>query len=375
MSRPLALVTGGAGFIGSHLVDALLARGFCVRVLDNLDPQVHSGNGVRSRWLSREAELMVGDVRDVDAIARALNGAEIVYHLAAAVGVGQSMYRISEYTAANTLGTANLLQTLIDRRIELQRLVVASSMSIYGEGRYERTDGRDVGAVRRTITQLTAKEWEARDRDGAVLIPRPTNEQKALDPTSIYALTKADQEKMVLQIGAAYDIPSVALRFFNVYGPRQALSNPYTGVVAIFLSRLLNGKPPLIFEDGEQRRDFVSIHDVVRSLLAAVEHDGAAGEAINIASGRSVTIGEVARTLARVLDSDIEPQITERYRVGDVRHCTADISRAEALLDYAPRVALEEGFAELATWLKEQEKPDDGVEMHVAELASHGLTR
>lgn len=375
MTSPLALVTGGAGFVGSHLVDALLTRGLRVRVLDNLEPQVHGEpGGSRSGWLSREAELVVGDVRDGDLVASALEGAEIVYHLAAAVGVGQSMYRIAEYTATNTLGTANLLQVLVDRRIELQRLVVASSMSIYGEGCYERADGARVGSVRRSVTQLRAHDWEPRDVDGEALTARPTDEQKALDPTSIYALTKTDQEKMVLQIGSAYDIPSVALRFFNIYGPRQALSNPYTGVVAIFLSRLLNEKPPLIFEDGKQRRDFVSVHDVVRSLVAAAERPGAVGRAINIGSGRAVTVSEVAATLACVLGSDIEPEITGRYRVGDVRHCTADVRLAKELLDYEPGVSLADGFAELAGWLEAQKTPADRVEAHAAELASHGLT-
>lgn len=368
------LVTGGAGFVGTHLVDALLARGDEVRVFDNLDPQVHGPEPRRPRWLSPDAELVIGDVRDAEALARAVRGADVIYHLAAAVGVGQSMYQIAPYTATNTLGTANLLQALVDREVELERLVVASSMSIYGEGRYARPDGGTPRVVRRGAEQLRRHEWELRDVDGAPLRPLPTDEEKPLDPTSIYALTKADQERMTLQIGEAYGIPSVALRFFNIYGPRQALSNPYTGVCAIFSARLLNGKPPLIFEDGRQTRDFVAVHDVVQALLRAAERMEAVGQAINVGSGRAISVREVAATLARVLGVEIEPEVTGRYRVGDIRHCFADIGRARSLLGYEPRVGLEQGMAELVGWLQEQERPTDGLEHHAAELAARGLT-
>ena len=368
------LVTGGAGFVGSHLVDALLERGDRVRVFDNLDPQVHGPEQRKPPWLPTDAEFQQGDVRDADAVARALEGMETVYHLAAAVGVGQSMYQITPYTATNTLGTAHLLQTLVDREMELERLVVASSMSIYGEGRYRRPDGSAPNTTERPAEQLRAHDWEVRDTDGTPLVPQPTDEAKPLDPTSIYALTKADQEAMTLQIGRAYGIPSVALRFFNIYGPRQALSNPYTGVAAIFSSRLLNGNPPIIFEDGKQSRDFVSVHDIVRALLLAGEQPEAVGQAINVGSGRSVTIREVADTLAEVMEVETEPEVTGRYRVGDIRHCFADITRARELLGYEPQISLEEGMRELVGWLREQECPDDAVGAHTAELAARGLT-
>jgi dTDP-L-rhamnose 4-epimerase len=368
------LVTGGAGFVGSHLVDALLARGDRVTVFDNLDPQVHGPERTKPAWLSDEAELVVGDMRDPDAVARAVRGRDVIYHLAAAVGVGQSMYQIADYTATNTLGTAHLLQALVDQKLQPGRLVVASSMSIYGEGRSRRPDGGEPSTLRRSVEQLYEHDWELRDADGAPLAPLPTDEEKPLDPTSIYALNKADQERMVLQVGAAYGIPSAALRFFNIFGPRQALSNPYTGVVAIFSSRLLNGNPPLIFEDGLQSRDFVSVHDIVQSLLLAAERESAIGGTFNVGSGRSVTVREVAETLARVLDVDIEPEVTGRYRVGDIRHCFADISRARQALGYEPRVDLEEGMTELVGWLREQERPEDAVGRHAAELAARGLT-
>jgi dTDP-L-rhamnose 4-epimerase len=368
------LVTGGAGFVGSHLVDALVEKGDRVRIFDNLDPQVHGPDRKKPEWLSRDAEFVLGDMRDPDAVRRSLADIDVVYHLAAAVGVGQSMYQITDYTATNTLGTAHLLQALVDSKQSLDRLVVASSMSIYGEGMYSRPDGRPTTARRRTLEQLYEHDWELHDPDGTPLQPLPTPETKELDPTSIYALNKADQERMVLQVGAAYGIPSVALRFFNIFGPRQALSNPYTGVVAIFSSRLLNGNAPMIFEDGEQSRDFVSVHDVVRGLLLSGEKDTAVGGAFNIGSGSSISVNGVARTLAKVLDVDVEPEITARYRVGDIRHCFADISNARAALGYEPQVTLEEGMTELVGWLQEQDKPEDGVGQHAADLAARGLT-
>ena len=374
MAARRVLVTGGAGFVGSHLVDALLRRGDEVRIFDNLDPQVHGAGGRLPAWVPAEAEMVTGDMRDLEAVRRSLEGMEVVYHLAAAVGVGQSMYRIADYTATNTLGTANLLQALVDDRGAVERVVVASSMSIYGEGRYVRTDGREPRNALRTLDQLKAHDWELRDPDGSALVALPTDEQKPLDPTSIYALTKADQERMVLQIGAAYGIPSVALRFFNIYGPRQALSNPYTGVAAIFSARLLNGEPPLIYEDGEQRRDFVSVHDVVRGLLLSAEEDAAVGQALNIGSGRAVSVREVAETLGRVLGSAVEPEVTGKYRVGDIRNCFADISLAREVLGYEPRVTFEAGMEELVGWLQEQERPENAVAAHAADLAARGLT-
>jgi dTDP-L-rhamnose 4-epimerase len=368
------LVTGGAGFVGSHLVDALIARGDRVRVFDNLDPQVHGPDRRKPPWLPADAELVIGDMRDRQAVSRAVRGVDVVYHLAAAVGVGQSMYQIAEYTETNTLGTAFLLQELVDQKIELERLVVASSMSIYGEGRYVRADGGAPKVVRRPEEQLRAHDWEPRDADGTPLSPRPTDEGKTLDPTSIYALNKADQERMVLQIGAAYAIPSVALRFFNIYGPRQALSNPYTGVAAIFSSRLMNGNPVLIFEDGLQSRDFVSVADIVQGLLLAVDRPEAAGEVFNIGSGQAISVRHIAETLAQALNVDLSPQVTGRYRIGDIRHCFADIGRARRLLGYEPRVTIEAGMLELVEWLEEQDKPEDAVGKHVADMAARGLT-
>src|SRR4051812_28302928 len=243
------LITGGAGFIGSHLADELLRSGYRVRALDNLSPQVHGQHMKRPAYLDDDVELVVGDVRDRDGIRRALDGVDIVYHFASMVGVGQSMYQIERYTDVNSRGTATLLEALVERPVG--KLVVASSMSIYGEGCYRGPDGRSIEAVERTREQLVRADWEPRGPDGEPLTPIATPESKRPTLASVYALSKYDQERLCLMIGEAYNIPTAALRFFNVYGPRQALSNPYTGVLAIFASRLLNGNRPAIFEDGE----------------------------------------------------------------------------------------------------------------------------
>jgi dTDP-L-rhamnose 4-epimerase len=360
------LITGGAGFIGSHLCDTLVERGHRVRVLDSLVEQVH-GATERPDYLSEDVELIVGDVRERSLVREALDGADAVVHLAARVGVGQSMYEIDEYVSANTHGTAVLLEAMLDTPVE--KLVVASSMSIYGEGLYA-----PVPAVERRRADLEARRWEPVGAGGEPLTPLPTTEQKPCDNSSVYALTKYDQERLCLVFGAAYGVPTVALRFFNVYGPRQALSNPYTGVLAIFASRLLNGKPPLVYEDGEQRRDFVNVRDVARACTLALETDGADGHALNVGSGRSVTVNEIARSLGEVLGVDVEPEVTAKFRAGDIRHCFADISKARTLLGYEPEVDLEDGMRELAAWLETQ-TADDRVDAATAELVARGLAR
>jgi len=360
-----AVITGGCGFIGSHLADELLRSGYRVRVLDSLVDQVHQ-DGARPDYLDPDVELLLGDVRDPDAVREAVSGVDAVVHLAARVGVGQSMYELGEYAGANTHGTAVLLQALLDRPVG--RLVVASSMSVYGEGLYLRPDGTPVVDARRSREQLERGEWEP----GADLEPVPTPESKPPSLTSVYALTKYDQERLCLLFGEAYGVPTIALRFFNVYGPRQALSNPYTGVLAIFASRLLNDRAPLVYEDGLQRRDFVSVYDVARACRLALESD-ATGVA-NVGSGRSVTVLEIARLLADALDSDVAPVVTGKFRTGDIRHCFADVTAAHELLGYASQVELEDGIAELVDWLADQEA-DDRVEAAHGELEARGLAR
>jgi dTDP-L-rhamnose 4-epimerase len=365
------LITGGAGFIGSHVARHLLSSGYHVRVLDPLIPQVHD-DAERPDYLEDDAELIVGDVRDRDCVDRALEGVDEVVHFAARVGVGQSMYEIAEYTSVNAFGTAVLLEALMDRPV--RKLLVASSMSVYGEGLYLDDGGRPVEACERTREQLERGEWEPRAADGASLEPGPTPESKQPSLSSFYALGKYDQERMCLLFGASYGVPTVALRFFNVYGPHQALSNPYTGVLAIFASRLLNDRPPLIFEDGDQRRDFVHVSDVAEACRLALTSDGADGGVVNVGSGESASVHEIAARLASVLGKDhIDSQVTGNYRVGDIRHCFADMSYARDALGFEPRVSLELGMQDLAGWLEGQ-VATDRVEDAADELAQRGLT-
>lgn len=371
MSKTI-LITGGAGFIGSHLTDELIDNGYTVKILDNLSEQVHGKDCKRPSYLHPDAELIVGDVRDPKKVKEALKGIDAVYHYAAAVGVGQSMYEIREYTDVNNLGTAVLLEALIRNPVE--KLVVASSMSIYGEGLYRDTEGNIQAAAERSLEQLKQGQWEVLDKNGSQLEPFPTPETKTPCLSSVYALSKYDQERLCLMIGKAYNIPTVALRFFNVYGTRQALSNPYTGVLAIFASRLLNDNAPLIFEDGMQKRDFVSVSDIARASRLAMETPAAVNEVFNIGSGQSYTIAEIAEKLARILRKDhMAAEITGKYRVGDIRHCFSDISKAKAILGYEPEVTLKDGLFELADWLQGQTAEDKVTEAS-RELAARGLT-
>src|SRR5215813_1550116 len=325
------LVSGGAGFIGSHLVDALVERGHRVRVLDAVVEQVHGSTG--PQYVNPKAEFLQGDVCDAELVNRALEGVDVVYHEAAEVGVGQSMYEIARYVRANDLGTAVLLDAVVKRRPQIKKLMVASSMSIYGEGAYACDQCGPVQPNLRELPQLLKRDWELDcPQCGAKVKPVSTNEDKPLIPSSVYAISKQDQEQFCLVVGRAYNIPVVALRYFNVYGTRQALSNPYTGVCAIFSARLLNDEQPLIFEDGEQTRDFVHVSDIVQANLLALETDKADYQTLNVGTGSPISIADISLTLARGLNKDIKPQITARYREGDIRHCVADITRAQTLL-------------------------------------------
>jgi dTDP-L-rhamnose 4-epimerase len=367
------LVTGGAGFIGSHLTDALIERGHQVRVLDLLVPQVHS-NGT-AQYLNPKAEFIHGDVCDAGMVQRALDGVDAVFHEAAEVGVGQSMYEIDRYVRANDLGTGVLLQQVIAAKDRIKKLVVASSMSIYGEGAYSCVKCGEVNPRLRPSAQLLARCWEVECPEcGSELEPIGTKEEKPLFPTSVYAITKQDQEQFSLVVGRAYGIPTVALRYFNVYGPRQALSNPYTGVCAIFSARLLNNQPPVIFEDGGQTRDFVHVSDIVQANLLALENDGADYQAVNVGTGVPTSVREVAKLLGEGLGKNLEPEIVARYREGDIRHCVSDISRARKLLGYEPRVTLSQGIPELLQWVSAQ-SAEDQLSQATAELATRQLVR
>jgi dTDP-L-rhamnose 4-epimerase len=372
------LVTGGAGFVGSHTVDRLLAEGHDVRVLDNLDPQVHGEGAEAARHLAahiraKAIDYRQGDVRDVSAMRQVIRGVEAVIHLAAAVGVGQSMYRPIYYAGVNTLGTATLLELLANEKTRVGKLVVASSMSIYGEGAYRcPVCGPRTGATR-PAAQLAAHDWEvACPSCGAPMEPIPTPETKTLECTSVYAVTKKSQEEMVLCFGQAHRLPVVALRYFNIYGPRQSLSNPYTGVAAIFMSRLLNNHRPIVFEDGRQTRDFIHVCDVARANALALTSDAANGQALNVGTGRAISVVGLAETLARLLDRDLAPEIMGQYRAGDIRHCFADTTRMRETTGFTAELDLDRGMPELIEW-SAREVANDAVERSLAELQSRGM--
>jgi dTDP-L-rhamnose 4-epimerase len=364
------LITGGAGFIGRALTRELLASGARVRVLDALVEQVH---GDASPELPRDAEFIRGDVRDAALLGRVLDGVDGVFHLAAEVGVGQSMYEIARYMGANDLGTAVLLDALLERPV--RRLVVASSMSVYGEGLYRAADDSRVATAQRSPARIGPDAWDPVDAEGWPLSPEPTDETKPVDLASIYALTKFAQERAVLIFGQTYAIETVALRLFNVFGPGQALSNPYTGVLVNFGARLAAGGRPTVFEDGRQMRDFVHVADVARAFRLAMEQAPAAGHVLNIGSGQAYTIASVAEMLAGAMGRpDLPPDILGRARSGDIRHCYADISKARDLLGFRPERRLEDSLGELVDWIGGQTAIDRGAEMR-RELETRGLVR
>ncbi|MFL5257879.1 MAG: NAD-dependent epimerase/dehydratase family protein [Rhodopila sp.] len=361
------LLTGGAGFIGRHLCQELLECGYSLRVIDSFSVQVHE---TEEAVLPRDVDIIKADIRDAEAVGAALHGVDGVFHLAAEVGVGQSMYEIARYVGVNDLGTAILLEQL--KRHPVRRLVVASSMSVYGEGRYRAENGQLMRSVRRTAGRTVAG-WDPVTPEGDRLVPVPTEEDKEPDLASIYALTKFTQERSSLLIAAAYGFEAVALRLFNVFGPGQALSNPYTGVLANFGSRLLHGQRPIVFEDGQQRRDFVHVRDVATAFRQAMEAPNAAGEVYNIGSGQVYTIEDVALMLADAMERlDLTPEIMDKARTGDVRHCFADTRKARQHLGYEPSRRLEDSLDELASWIRRSTARDRGEDAR-RELQAHGL--
>jgi len=367
------LVTGGAGFIGSFVTDRLLAAGHRVRVLDVLDAQVHPDGA--PAYLAPAAELIVGDVRERATVAAALDGIDAVVHCAAAVGVGQSLYRVEHYVDVNVRGTATLLDCVVGRGEPWPKLVVPTSMTGYGEGCYRRpSDGRRLRVAVRGADDIARHGWElVCPETGETLEPVPTPEDAELLAKNVYALTKRHQEELVLSLASYYGFPAVCFRLFNVYGPRQSLSNPYTGVLAIFLARLLAGERPVVYEDGGQSRDFISVHDVARTFVAALGDDRADGLVVNLGSGTGRPIGAIGATLAALVGRpDLAPDVTGQFRTGDVRHCTADTTRARTRLGFAPAVAWEDGLGELLAWSRQAASADHFGKAQ-GELAARGL--
>lgn len=368
------LVTGGAGFIGSYICEQLLKNKHHVIVLDNLDPQIHGENSKWPAYMPAGTENYIGDVRDRELVRKLITKSDAVIHLAAAVGVGQSMYKIEHYCSVSVMGTAILLEEILAQKDRIKKIIVASSMSIYGEGEYINTKGAIVYPPSRPLWQLKKGQWELIDVDGSILRPAPVKESKPLKPDSIYAINKRDQEEMCLAFGRAYEIPTVAFRMFNVFGARQALNNPYTGVVAIFSNKLIQDQAPMVFEDGNQMRDFVHVEDVARAYAMALESDAVNGLSMNLGSGTNISVLEIAKTLAKVIGKDIEPILTGKYRDGDIRHCFSDISLIKEKLGWAPKYNFENGIGTLVEWLMSQTDVKSSQDSYL-ELKKMGLLK
>lgn len=352
------LVTGGAGFIGSFIVDKLVNRGYNVTIFDNLDPQVHI-NGKTPNYLNKDARFTKGDVRDYDALKKAVLNADVIFHQASAVGVGQSQYEIKHYVDVNISGMGNLLDILANNKHNIKKVIIASSMSTYGEGLYRCENCGKLKPALRNEEDVWEREWDPKCPNcNSQIYPIPTDETTPQICNSIYAITKKTQEEMVINFGLTYKIPTVTLRYFNVYGPRQSLSNPYTGVAAIFMSRIKNDKPPIIFEDGQQSRDFVSVYDIVQANMLAMEKEEADYQIFNVSTGERITILNIAETLAELYGKDIRPEVTNKFRKGDVRHCIADITKIQQILGYKPQIELRDGMRELIEWARGAEAMD-----------------
>ena len=370
------LITGGAGFIGSHLAEKLSEIGYRVILIDNLSPQVHGLDAELPYYLKDKVEFIKGDVRSRDDVKRAILRADAVIHLAAETGVGQSMYQITQYIDTNVKGSAVLLETIIDKGKSVRKIIVASSRAVYGEGKYRCENCGITYPEQRTENELQRKQWQmCCTRCGRIVEPIPTDEDAMLRPTSIYAVTKQAQEQMFSVIAKAHNIPTVILRYFNVYGQRQSLNNPYTGILSIFSSRIINGKPPLIYEDGLESRDFVHVSDVVKATMLALEKTEANYQVFNVGSGSRATILEVSNLLVKKFGSSLKPVVVGKYRVGDIRHCYSDLTRIKSKLGYEPSKSLEEGISEFADWVKQQKGILDLSDKASEELSSRKLLR
>jgi dTDP-L-rhamnose 4-epimerase len=368
MAAKRALVTGGAGLIGSHLTDLLLREGWKVRVLDNLEPNTHRRG--KPAWINPEAEFIAGDLRDHDTIAAALDEIDIVFHQAA---YGGYMPEIAKYVHVNSLGTAQMLEVIREKKLPIKKIVVASSQAVYSEGAGECPEHGLVFPPVRAVEQLRKGDWEVHcPICGAITKSVPTPENAPVGGETVYGLTKVDQERLVLLWGKQIGIPTVALRYSCTYGPRQSIFNPYTGVIAIFCTRLLNNLPPVLYEDGEQTRDFSFVEDIARSNLLAAETDKLDGLPVNVGSGLGVSIREIAETISNALKIDIAPEVNGEFRPGEMRHLTSDTTRIRAA-GYEPRVDLAEGIRRYIEWIRTQSNIRDYFSEAAKILRSKGI--
>ena len=368
MAAKRALVTGGAGLIGSHVTDLLLREGWKVRVLDNLEPNTHKRG--KPAWINQDAEFIAGDLRDRDTITAALDQIDIVFHQAA---YGGYMPEIAKYVHVNSLGTAQMLEVIREKKLPIKKIVVASSQAVYSEGAGECPKHGLVFPPVRPVEQLRKGDWQVHcPICGAITKSVPTPENAPVGGETVYGLTKVDQERLVLLWGKQIGIPTVALRYSCTYGPRQSIFNPYTGVIAIFCTRLLNNLPPVLYEDGEQTRDFSFVEDIARANVLAAETDKLDGLPVNVGSGRGVSIREIAETISNALKVDIAPEVNGEFRPGEMRHLTSDTTRVRAA-GYEPRVDLAEGIRRYIDWIRTQSDIRDYFSEAAKILRSKGI--
>jgi dTDP-L-rhamnose 4-epimerase len=349
MGRTTALVTGGAGLIGSHIADLAVARGWDVRVFDSLERQTHRDG--KPAWVGDDREFLQGDVRNRRDWERALDGIDVVFHEAA---YGGYMPEIAKFMHVNSYGTALMLETIRNRDLPVKKLVVASSQAVYSEGAYSCPEHGHFYGQTRSIDRLAKADYSMHcPQCDRMAVPVATDEAAPMGGENVYAISKADQERLVMTFGRATGLPVVALRYSCTFGPRQSLFNPYTGVIAIFCTRLLNGLPPVVYEDGRQSRDLVFVEDIARANLLVAEDDRANGQVMNVGTGNAAEIGELARLLAAKLEVAIEPQFPGEYRPGEMRALISDISKIGAL-GFAPQVSLADGIDRYLEWIREQ---------------------
>lgn len=377
MDKGKVLITGGAGFIGSHLCQALLSRGYRITVLDNLLPQVHGENAEQTSGLflsiTNEIKFIKGSVTDYTLLKEAVSDHDFIIHLAAETGTGQSMYEISRYNEVNIQGTANLLDVLANYKNTVKKVLVASSRAIYGEGKYVDADGTYHYPLPREKSRLEKGDFELYAAAGRPLSPLATDEMALIHPTSVYGITKHAQEQLVMTVCPTLGIAPVAFRYQNVYGPGQSLSNPYTGILSIFSNQILQGLSINIFEDGKESRDFVYIDDVVDATVQGLENDAANEQVFNVGAGLPTSVYDVAKSLMRLYGKEVLLRISGNYRLGDIRHNFADISKISNMLGFKPKVGFEEGLQYFTSWVKEQTIVENAYERSLAEMQSKGM--